>query len=275
MTADPPPLGLDDVSELLDRIGDLGQEPDIVLVGGQALAFWASVIGDREPAARAAVNATADIDFQATGRYVALVADRLGGEARLPTIDESTPNTGLVRFVDARGHPRTLDFIECPFGLTAEDVRDTALRVGFPGRPGRFWVMHPERCLRSRVANTGLPGKRGQLAFEQLRASIVVVRGFGLMRLDAGEDEKVVRGLNESVFRLAHCDRRALRLYAEHGIDVLDALIDDTRLHPVHVERRLPQMRQLVAERRASWVARVGRDGAQPADAERNDRATP
>ncbi|MGE4426998.1 MAG: hypothetical protein AB7G37_11155 [Solirubrobacteraceae bacterium] len=245
------PFALEDVAELIDRLGDLSDLDDIVLVGGQALAFWAALVADREPVAARAIGATVDVDFQAPMHRVREVAARLGGEARLPSIDEVTPSTGIVRFVDAHGHPRVLDFIECPFGLTADDVRETSVAVSFPRHGARFWVMHPERCLRSRVCNLDLPTKRGSLAIEQLRAAVAVVHGYGRLLLDEDRPERLVRSMNESVFELAFHDRRADRALLDHGVDVLEALVDDARLNSRHREIRLPQMRRLVVDRRA------------------------
>lgn len=106
-----------------------------------------------------------------------------------------------------------------------------------------LWVMHPERCLRSRVANTTLPGKNTDLAKRQLKASIVLVRAFSQFLLDEGESLRIVMKLNERVFDLALRNPDALRLYLDDGVDVSAAVLGDPRLPSAHLDVRLPQLR--------------------------------
>jgi hypothetical protein len=255
-----PPFDLEEVHALLARMRDVVSDRHVVLVGGQALAFWAAQIAPYDATAAAAISSSVDIDFQARPSDARRAAAQLDVEVRIPTIDEPSVHTGLVRFLDRRGVTRTLDFIECPHGLEASDVRDTALKVLLPGteeRPVSFWVMHPERCLRSRIYNADLPGKRTPLAITQMRAAVAIVRAFGVAQLEAGVSEKVVRAVNEAVFDLAYHDRRSHRALVDFGVDVMTALTTDARLHEAHLRVRVPQMRRLVNERRARWDALI------------------
>lgn len=161
--------------------------------------------------------------------------------------------TGKAVFHDSDGYKRTLDFLAQPYGLEAEDVDETAIEIEVRTDDDHtipLWVMHPERCLRSRVANSALPNKQTDLAWRQLARSIECVRAFGLLLLDMGEDARTVTRLNERVFELAYHDRRARSIYTEHGIDVMNALVHDGRLPKAHLEIRLPQMRRLMTGRR-------------------------
>lgn len=54
-----------------------------------------------------------------------LAAQLLGGRVFWPRLDDSTPRTGMAKFLDSEGYERTLDFLEQPQGLKAEDVRNT------------------------------------------------------------------------------------------------------------------------------------------------------
>ena len=81
-------LGYLDIRPILARLADLDR--DLVLVGGQAVNFWAFVCEGRVPAlARAGPFASRDVDFCGDRRTVRLCAQRLGGRARVSTLDDA------------------------------------------------------------------------------------------------------------------------------------------------------------------------------------------
>jgi hypothetical protein len=198
--------------------------------------------------------ASRDLDFQGYKSDVELAAKLLGGRLFVPGWDDHTPMTGKTVFMDSEGYERTLDFLAQPYGLEAEDVRQTAIEVDIEMEDGRLiplWVMHPERCLRSRVANSELPNKQTPLAWRQLDAAIGCVRAFGRLLLDEEDVPlRTVMKLSERVYELARYDRRARKIYLERGVDVLQAIVDDPRLPEAHRKVRLPQILRDVAERR-------------------------
>lgn len=223
-----------------------------MLIGGQAVAIWGAQLQAYLPPEQTPV-ASLDVDFQGARSAVELAARLLGGRLYVPRFDDVTPQTGKAVFVDSEGYERTLDFLAEPHGLNADDVRETAVPVRIAMEDGRevpLWVMHPERCLRSRVANTSLPGKRTALARRQLEAAIQLVPAFGRFLLDEGIDPRVVMKLNERVFELARYDGNAMRLFLEDEVDVMGALLVDARLPEAHLATRLPQIRAEVAKQR-------------------------
>ncbi len=146
-----------DVRPILAKVADL--ERELVLVGGQAVNFWASLYEARVPElAREAPFTSKDIDFCGDQRAVRGCAERLGGTPRVATFDDATPNSGTVVFVDAVGVTRSLDIVSAPFGLDAAEVHATALAVAILDDSDAptgvsFYVMHPVLCLESRVAS--------------------------------------------------------------------------------------------------------------------------
>ncbi len=247
-------LGYLDVRPILAKVADLDRE--LVLVGGQAVNFWVSRYQGRVPAlARAGPFTSRDIDFCGDLRAVRHCAERLGGKARVATFDDATPNSGTVVFADPRGLRRTLDIVSEPFGLSAREVRETALAVEILDDAGaptgrRFNVIHPVLSMESRVHNVaGLPGaydtERGR---KQLRASIVCAHEFMRDvldgRLDAEDPVRTVRKLNERIFRFCTRDPHARELYRATGVDPARALLDHPHLEPAFREIRLPRMRE-------------------------------
>jgi hypothetical protein len=248
-----------DVRPVLEKVADL--ERELVLVGGQAVNFWASFYQGRVPAlAREAPFTSKDIDFCGDERAVRVCAERLGGTPRIATFDDATPNSGTVVFVDAAGVTRTLDIVSAPFGLDSAEVHDTAVHVDLPNEVGastsvRFYVMHPVLCMESRVHNVlGLPGSYDtEQGRKQLRLSILFAREFLFDvldgRIDAEDPERTVLKLNERIFRFCLRDHHAKELYRTKSVDPADAMIDDARLPASFREKRLPQIREQLAGR--------------------------
>lgn len=163
------------------------------------------------------------------------------------------PLAGVALFLDGNRHARRLDFLRRVHGLDADDIRDTAIEVDVrvDDHVIALWVMHPHRCLESRVRNTELPNKQTALATRQLEAAILCAKAFSELLIDEADGAGLVaaRELNERTFRLAH-HPTALRLFREHGIDVTRAVTVDERLPAAHLERRLPQLRAALARAR-------------------------
>lgn len=253
------PLSWLDARSILERLGPDATR-DVVLVGGQALNFWQSQLDDFAPELREGPPLTSsDIDFCGGKDAVCLFAVRLQGKALFPSIDEPTPNTGLVLFVDAQGEERTIDFIDQPYGLTAKEVRSWAIParpVDDAGNPSQLslHVMHPVHCMISRVKNTmELPGYRNAHALRQLKVSVVCARAFMLSLLNAGEGgAEAVMALAERIYKFCHDDSAGRRVTAEFGADPFEAVPGgDERLPEQFRQLRLPQMLDWLAKRRA------------------------
>lgn len=161
---------------------------------------------------------------------------------------------GVAIFTDDNGHERRLDVMRSIYGMRSDDVRATAIEVDVlldDGREVRVWAMHPERCMESRAHNSALANKQTDLAWRQLRASILCARAFSELLLDARGEPGVraVLNLNEHVFRFAQTDR-CVRLALDRGIEVFDAVLDDERLPEKFRAIRMRQMQHAIRESR-------------------------
>lgn len=256
-----PPLSIEEARRILLRLEDALADSGAILIGGQAVALWTSYFA---PLADGLDNdgvASKDIDFQGSRGLLERAADLLGGEMKLPSIDHATPIIGIVSFLDGSGHLRQIDLLDRPYGLRPDEVSDSAvpLEIATPnGASIHVSVMHPERCMESRVHNATLPNKQSDLAWRQLRASIACTRAFNTELVAAGHMRDVLK-LNERIFRFAQRDQCS-RLAAERDIEVFDAVLDDERLPDKFQTIRLPQMREhiraLRERRRAQQVPR-------------------
>lgn len=254
-----PPLPLGELERVLGQLEPLVSERRVVLVGGQTVAFWAEYLS--KPGLQLPVVATRDIDFEGA-RTIAQRAGRLlDGKVKIPKASDRSPLTGVVTFVDSGGQERELDFIESPRGLSAQDVRDTAIRVTVPDPAGGqdipFWAMHPERSMESRVANVIELRRTGQISLSQLRVSIDTAREWsreilGDKSVGPCVRQRAVLDLNERIFRKCRSDHAFRAVHKRHGIDPFDAVLVDDRLPKRFRELRYPQMVAALDERRGS-----------------------
>lgn len=259
------PLSVDEVLRILGRLSDLVGNDTIVLIGGAALSLWHARLSAEPPEPQLATN---DLDMQGGPDAVRLAARLLDGEYRVTSFDEHTTQSGAVAFRDSAGEDRVLDFLSHPYGLDAQGVTDRAvpldIDIGGP-QAVRLAVMNPIDCMRSRIANSDLPGREPEHAEAQLRASIALVHAYARQLLDQGVAPREVMRLNEQLYEIALNDRRAKKLYRERGIDVTAAELDDERLPAAHRETRLPQLRAQLAKQRqnsssAPWSSQARSD---------------
>lgn len=263
----PPLLTYEQTSQVLVKLADIG-EP-IVLVGGQAVNFWANLYENKVPAlASGRPYASKDIDFYGSRLAVQQCAKRLGGRARVATFDDmGTPNTGVVLFVDEDKHARQIDFLGGVAGLKKIQTVSADVLDG-NGKPiASFEVMDPVMCLLSRAHNViYLPGYQTTHAKNQLRAAIHCAKQFAREFLDSRP--RTTLRINERIFRLAMY-RAGPLVSARYGIDVMEAVVDEHGLPNKFYTERLPRVRAAVERARskaraaearaAAWLARAAR----------------
>jgi hypothetical protein len=247
--AELPPLTPAETRVVLRKLGDLTE--DIVLVGGQALAFWAERYSSRFVLS-GPVNSK-DIDFGGHRDAAAIAAAKLGGTCMTAEPFDPSPNSALVEFEDPGGHQRRIDFLRQVFGLDLKEVFDMAIGVDAPDQNETtfFRVMHPVHCLEARISNVaGLPGYQTRLALDQAHASILCAREYLRDRLDEGAIRPVLN-LNERIYRFAFYNKHASAVLRDYGLDVFDAVLVDERLPHAFRTKRHPQMRSSLEKRRA------------------------
>lgn len=199
----------------------------VVLVGGQALAFWMARAGVCATGSTLAV--TRDIDFLSASPVdiaaVRAFANALGGEVLLPHERNLTALVGqAVRAVDAE-HVWNIDVVFKVFGNVAPRVIEAAPRVRLDDG-AELLVMHPLHVLKSRLDNLyALREKQTPQGEAQLRYAIEVVRRLMPMVLrDLGESG--VRVWIRAVARLARSDA-GKKIATRRGIHVVDAIVPE------------------------------------------------
>ena len=215
------------IQKLLDAGGD-----GLVLVGGQALAFWVDWYGlsHRQPDVPAISN---DVDFLSKSRAdtesVRRLANAINARAIYPHKRALTALVGQAVLDVSEEEYVTVDVIFKVVGLEGETVRKRAVRIVTPGRSA-FMVMHPLDVLHSRLANLHkLRGKQNDKGRMQLALAIDVGREFlrGEARearaADTASGRGPIQGYVSAIERLATEDA-GRKVAARHGLHVADAI---------------------------------------------------
>lgn len=261
MTTKIPPVSYEHTARVLKKLANLGHP--IVLVGGQVVNFWADFYEHEAPQlADHAPYMSKDIDFLGSRDAVRECAKRLGGTAKLATLDDmNTPSTGVVVFTDENNHIRQIDFLGSVAGVDDAELIETAASATLDDEHGvpiaSFLVMNPLLCLKSRVHNVAyLPGYQTEHAKNQLQAAIVCAKQFATDQL-ASEPRKTLT-CNEVFFDIARYGA-GVEVFALHGIDVLEALVDAPGMPEKFYIERLPRARAAVERARAKRFAALDR----------------
>jgi hypothetical protein len=239
------PLTPEDVQKILSICSPRG-----LLVGGQALAFWADHLQVERPE-NLVSGVTAGADFIGDSVLAKDLAERLGWKIWIPALDDSTPQTGKVTHRTKSGKVKQVDFLSGVVGLTTKDLARRAIELEMP-EIGHLRVIHPIDVLDSRIQNLHLlPEKRTGAGMAQARLAVDVARAF-IRQEVATRDERAGVKLLERVADIAS-DIGAVRVFLLYGIDPLKSVpLEDFRTTSALHKVRWPQIVAEVGEKRES-----------------------
>lgn len=243
--------------EWLERILALADH-GMILVGGQALAFWAAYYETSAPV----IAITKDVDFIGTKADVERLARGLDARRVFPRKSAMTLLVGQVMKDLPVGNYINIDVMSGVYGdLTTEVITARAVVAESPA--GRFLVMHPIDVLQGRLENVhGLPAKQDEHGMAQLNVAIEVARAFladiaSQEAADKGEPARpVALGHITRIERLALSDagRKVAKRHAIHVADAIDPI--PVKHIKLFMSKKLPQLLKLMsAQRRADLVS--------------------
>lgn len=243
-------LSVEDLRSILEVCSTEG-----VLVGGQALGFWADHFAvPRPPNLEAAVSA--DADFIADGELARSLTRKLarvlGWKPWIPRFDDATFRMGKVTQKLADGSVKQVDLLASVAGLVTAGVVRRALEMEVP-EIGRLHVMHPIDVLDSRIQNLALiPAKRTPAGVSQAKLAIDVARAFVSAEIDERGERRALQ-LLERIAAIA-VDERALGVFLRYEIDPLLAVpLEDFRTTTALHTRRWPQIVAAVKKKRDGY----------------------
>lgn len=135
---------------------------------------------------------------------------------------DPSPNTAIAYVRRPDGRVLFIDFLRTVVGLTPAEIRDFAVPVSVGDI--RFSVLHPLRCLESRLANLEhLPWKRTTNGIMQANWVIDIVRAYlRKMRSEGATDREMIKACHY-VAEAAEF-RSGPYCFHNHGIDPLRAV---------------------------------------------------
>jgi hypothetical protein len=246
------PLTAEDVTKILSICSPRG-----LLVGGQALAFWADHLQIERPADLLS-RVTADADFIGDAVLAKSLGKLLGWDTWIPALDDATPQTGKVTHRLRNGGVKQVDFLSGVAGLTTKDLVRRAVELEVPGI-GHLRVIHPIDVLDSRIQNLHLlPEKRTTAGVAQARLAVDVARAFVRQQVES-RGERVGLKLLERIAEIA-ADIAAVRVFLLYGIDPLQAIpLEEFRTTTALHKVRWPQLVAEVSVKRATLRKLVSR----------------
>lgn len=212
----------------------------VVLIGGQAAAFWINYFNIKPRLAAL----TRDIDYLGTKTEAKRASARVKFPHRLKiaTLDDATPGTALLS-VDMAGYPEPvlIDYLAEIIGVSSNEIAKSAVTIEFQDEPLR--VIHPLQLLQAKIWNLyRLAEKRTPEGIEQARLAIEIVFAF-VER--AGMNQKDLLKAIEAIGKFA-ATTPARYVRENYGLDCLKAIppsvFDAGVLPPAFHEKRWPQL---------------------------------
>jgi hypothetical protein len=210
-------LTSEEVAEVLTHCGEAA-----LLVGGQALAFWASHYAV-QPVGVLAAAVTSDVDFIGSAKVAASLGRSLGWQVWVPAPDDPTPQVAkLTKTVPGVGI-KQIDFLSAILGLQTSRVEQRAVKVTFPNGAG-IRVLHPLDVLESRLRNLMiLPPKQNAAGVAQAKLAITITLSFFKSMMSDGI---AVRTIYDAVERIAKItlNKRLAKVCVDNDLDPLLAV---------------------------------------------------
>lgn len=223
----------------------------LVLVGGQAIAFWyVRYLLSEKNFADFQHAYTDDIDFFGVKSGVSFCEQALGVNFSRPDNFDSTVNLGMVRYelpktkrkviVDIIGSVGGLGNREALLGAKLIEIDDIEVPV-----------ISPLLCLRSRINNFYAPYKADKAnELGRIRLCIRLVHLYLNEYLSNHGWDRELSADVESIFSLC-LSNSGRRLYCKNGVDIMDALPSPHENTPVGFSSlRLPRIKEQIRDER-------------------------
>jgi hypothetical protein len=245
-------FSIEDLEEVFTAFPE-GSDP--VLVGGQALNFWATrYAGDHPEILNLQPFTSSDLDVLNSDEDADAVARHLGYEIRKPAPGHYTPERAKIakRFDDPDA--LVVDFMWDLWRLNPGDVKAWAVPSRTPGIGRVIRVMHPMHCFISRIENhfsalaePPIWPPEGSRALRRCRLALDVLEAYLAER--AVSSSKEIYKVAEILGRSA-TEPNQLLAWRTYEIDGLLALPTAGSLATEYLDTRLPQLKDEAARQR-------------------------
>jgi hypothetical protein len=242
-------------AELVRRVLE-SATPDVMLIGGQALAYWMGFYDIRAPS-DSAPAISRDVDFfthdAANTGPLKLFARAIRGREEVNDIRNLSALIGSAIAPAEEGRIYNVDLLHDVVGLQRDRLEANAVTVPLPGTSAVLRVMHPLDVLQSRNANLhSLPEKQDETGQLQLRLAIEVARAYLEEQIEAiaqdneATDQQRQRAVFDAIGTVGdYSTEDAARKNAErYGICLADAIPAWRIESDVFWEKQWPRLRE-------------------------------
>lgn len=249
-------LTSDEINRILSVCGSRA-----LLVGGQALAFWA-VRFEVEPIGVLSASITSDADFIGSALVAEKLRESLNWNIWLPTMDDATDRTAKVTTRTPTGGVKQVAFLRAIVGLETSGLQARAVEATLPSG-AQLRLLHPLDVLESRLRNLQyLPSKRNAAGIAQAALAIAVVGKFLQSMVESGDETRPVLDAVERVFQMA-LDKQLAKVALDYDLDSL-ACVPWSKIHvPNFQAKRWPQVLAAAAEFKRKYTERKARAAPQ------------
>ena len=232
---------------------------DVVLVGGQAVNFWATYYRNAVPELEAYLPfSSEDIDFYGGRIEASLAHQLLGGKLTINRNFDSSPNSGVL-LLDYGKTKLRVDFLTSVFGLSDREIQTSA--ISFQGRDEiegiQFKILNPLLCVGSKLKSfVGLPQQSRQ-DLKHLKISLLFCREF-VKEICLKEPPRMGLKLIEQLFNYVLSDA-GLQVWLEYEIRIELAIPFNLFEHLTEEKWqsfrsiRLPQVQSEINSKRAKY----------------------
>ena len=238
---------------------------DALLVGGQALAFWA-LHYDVQPIGVLSSAVTTDVDFIGSRGVAQTLRESLGApwELATATLDDFGPQTAKVYAAVPGQGVKQIDFLAAIVGIVTADAVERAVEIELP-EGATLRVLHPLDVLESRLRNLQiLASKRNPVGVAQANLALQVVRKFIQGMMAEGQTPRTVLSAVKRITKLA-LDSGLANVAFEYDLDVLSAVPLAQIQAPALHSRQWPRVLAQLAVRREKYENRMARQNARKA----------
>ncbi len=245
--------------ELKSLFLEIQGEADLILVGGQAVNFWAVAYQSQIPELEEyRPFSSQDIDFLGGKVEASICHQILGGTLKLNKNFSPSPNTGVL-VTNFQNEQLRIDFLSSVFGLNDDEIYKSAIE--FKGQDllagVSLKILNPILTLESKLKSlVGLP-QVGRQDRKHLKIAILIANKY-LTELCTSKKPRVGLNLIERLYRTAKSDA-GLQVWMENEIDITQAIpeivvrdLDDTKWQRF-CQIRLPQVKDDLAKKRAKY----------------------
>lgn len=226
-----------------------------LLVGGQALAFWAQHYQVR-PGGVLSYGITRDVDFVGSAGVARDMFESLrplGWRFWRVSFDDATAQTAKFSKRVDEGI-KQVDFLSGIVGLNTEAIHRRAVMMKLADG-AQVLVLHPLDVLDSRLKNIAvLPTKRDEHGIAQAHLSIEVAGAY-LRQIIASGEMRIALDAVERVVQIAQ-QKILDPVFYDYGFDLLRVIPADQIPVTEFRNRRWPQVQELIGQQRAAYEQR-------------------